>query len=89
MVAFKHGLRGVGASVWIQVIYGNFGDVGIHTLRQFIASVLTGNDKLIDSGHRQLEAETMSLTIAEVCDMMFGLEQDFDVVEPGQDRHLE
>ena len=88
-VAFKRGLRGVGANVWIQVVFANLGDIGIHGLRQFMESVLTVNERLSESGHRKLEAGTLNLMIAEVCDMMFGPEIEVDLGVPGQDRHQE
>ena len=89
MVAFKRGLRGIGASVWVQVVFANLGDVGVQTLREFTASVLTINDKLGNSGHRHLEAKTLNLMIAEVCDMMFGPQHEVDLGEVGEDLHHE
>ena len=79
MVTFKRGLRGIGSNMWVQVIYANFGDAGIHTLREFMASMLTVNEKLGDSGHRNLEVETVNLMIAEVCGMMFRPEQEVNI----------
>jgi hypothetical protein len=90
MVAFKRGLRGMGAEMWVQVIYANLGDVGIHMLRKFMLSVLTVNDKLEDSGHKRLEAHTLNLMVAEVGDMMFGPEEEhLNLGEPVQDLHRE
>jgi hypothetical protein len=90
MVAFKRGLRGMGADMWVQVIYANLGDIGIHTLREFMSSVLTVNEKLDDSGHKRLEAHTLNLMVVEVCDMMFGPEEEHvNVGEPAQDLHRE
>jgi len=89
MLAFKRGLRGVGANTWVQVIFANLGDIGIHELRQFMASVLTLNERLSESGHRKLGAGMLDLMIAEVCDMMFGPETEVDLGAPGRDRHQE
>ena len=90
MVAFKHGLRVRGAEMWVHVIYSNLRDVGIHTLRGFMSSVLTVNKKLDDSGHKRLEVHTLNLMVAEVCDMMFGPEEEhLNVGEPAQDLHRE
>ena len=75
--------------MWVQVVFANLGDVGIHTLREFTASVLTINAKLGNSSHRHLEVKTLNLMIAEVCDMMFGLEHNVDVEEAGQDLYHE
>ena len=89
MVAFKRGLRGIGAEVWVQVVFSNLGDVGVHTLREFTASVLTINEKLGNSGHRCLEPKTLSMMMAEVCEMMFGPEHEVNEGEVGTDRHQE
>ena len=90
MVAFKRGLRGIGANVWVQVVFANLGDVGVHTLREFTASVLTINNKLGDSGHRHLEAKTLNLMITEVCEMIFGPEREVVLEEVGEeDLHQE
>jgi len=89
MVAFKRGLRDIRADMWIQGMYGKLGDIGIHTLREFLESLLTINERLVENGHRQVEAQTLNLMIAEVCDMMFGPVLEIDVEEAGQDRHRE
>ena len=89
MVAFKRGMRGIAADGWVQRIFSNFNDIGINTLHEFTDSVLSINDKLGRSGHRQLEAQTLNLMIVEVHDMFFGPTEEMDVGEPGRDRHLE
>jgi hypothetical protein len=90
MVAFKRGLRDRGAEMWVHVIFSNLGDIGIHTLRKFMSSVLTVNEKLNDSGHKRLDVETLDLMVEEVCDMLFGPEEEhLNVGEPAQDLHRE
>ena len=89
MVAFKRGLRGIGADVWVQVVFANLGEMGVHTLRDFTASVLIINDKLGDSGHRCLEPKTLNMMMAEVCEMMFEPEHEVNVREAGVDLHQE
>jgi hypothetical protein len=89
MVAFKRGLRGIGAEVWVQVVFSNLGDVGVHTLREFMVSVLTVNKKLADSGHCCLEAKMLTMMMAEGGEMMCGPEDEVNLGERGRDGHQE
>ena len=67
-----------------------FGRHRYHTLRKFMSSVLTVNEKLNDSGHKRLDVETLDLMVEEVCDMLFGPEEEhLNVGEPAQDLHQE
>ena len=73
----------------MQVVFSNLGDVGVHTLREFMTSALTINEKLSDGGHRCLEAKTLTMMMAEVGEMMFGPEDEVNLGERGRDGHQE
>ena len=74
MVAFKLGMVGADGDVWADVTLNNFFDIGVETLRDLVKSVFTVNLKLAQSGHDELDQETLDMMLSEVCDIMWGPE---------------
>jgi hypothetical protein len=76
MVAFKKNMVGPPGDAWVEAMRLKLADIGVVSLRDFVRKVLKVNRKLRDSGHSMLHQTTLNMMLREVCDMLFGPDEE-------------
>jgi hypothetical protein len=59
---------------WIQSVQEKLGDVGVHTLRQFVTNVVGLNGMLTARGHGEFPETTLKMMLEEACMFVMGPE---------------
>jgi hypothetical protein len=76
MVAFKKNVIGPVADAWVEAVRSKFADVGVESLRDFVRCVLMINRRLRNADHSVVHQTTLNMMLREVCDMLFGPEEE-------------
>jgi hypothetical protein len=69
MVAFKTGMVGVDADVWVRTNKKKMRKIGVTKVRDFVGSVLTINKRLGRAHQSKLSNTTLTLILKEACAM--------------------
>ena len=76
MVAFKKEMVGTVADAWVEAVRSKFANVGVLSLRDFVQYVLMINRMLRNADHSVMHQTTLNMMLREVCDMLFGPEEE-------------
>ncbi len=76
MVAFKKKMAGPVLDAWVESVRSKFADVGVLSLRDFVQSMLKINRMLRNADHSVMHQTTLNMMLREVCDMVFGIEEE-------------
>ena len=73
-VAFQKGYLGREREAWADAVSAKFRDIRVITLRDFIENAYNLNRDLCRSGHKQIHHTTLTMMLAECCEMIYGPE---------------
>jgi hypothetical protein len=72
MMAERTGQTDAVGEAWVRVIWQKLRDIGIESVRDYVSSVLSVNERLVAYGHGPLYKKTLTAMLVEACEMMFG-----------------
>ena len=65
-VAWRFGMSGEVCDTWVEKTRTELEDVGVHSMRDFVRSVLVVNKNLADLGHEKMSHAVLNMMLVEV-----------------------